>query len=260
MNRIEQACLNLRKNREKVLTAFLTAGYPDLERTKELLAALQEAGAGFAEIGIPFSDPVAGGPAIQDASYRAALSGINLQKTARMLREARSGGIEIPVIFHIYYNQILHCGLADFARVCKIAGADGLIVPDLPVEEQEGLQEALRLADGPLLLQAVSGSSEQRMRAVLSAARGFVFCACSGETEKRSDEGEFLRKARSMTKIPVLVDPGADSPNQVLDLVREGADGVIAREHFAKFLANENYAAGAARRYCEEWASRLRKL
>jgi len=122
---------------------YITAGLPDLEGTKKLLKAQEEAGLDVVELGIPFSDPVADGPVIQDASYKAICNGIKFKKVFVTVEELRKEGSELPIVFMMYYNTILHYGVEAFVKKCNEVGVDGLIIPDLPLEEQEEITKYL---------------------------------------------------------------------------------------------------------------------
>ena len=123
----------------------------------------EAAGTDIIELGIPFSDPVADGPVIQAASYEAILGGANLEKTFTCMKEMRTDGVQIPVVFMMYYNTVLHYGVEKFVKECNACGVDGLIIPDLPLEEQEELQTQLQKEDGTILIQLVSPVSKDRV-------------------------------------------------------------------------------------------------
>ena len=176
MNRIEERLKELKTENKKAFITYMTAGLPDMEGTKALIKAQEEAGTDIIELGIPFSDPVADGPVIQDASYKSICKGTNLRKVFQMMEEIRNDGVKMPVIFMMYYNTILHYGIEAFAAKCKEAGVDGLIIPDLPFEEQEDLQTALDKEDAAILIQLVSPVSKDRIAKILEHARGFVYC------------------------------------------------------------------------------------
>ena len=137
MNRIENALSTLQDKKEKAFITYITAGLPDYGKTKEIIKAQEKAGTDIIELGIPFSDPVADGPVIQAASYEAIQGGANLEKTFALMKEMRDEGVEIPIVFMMYYNTVLHYGLEKFVKECGSCGVDGLIIPDLPLEEQE---------------------------------------------------------------------------------------------------------------------------
>ena len=114
MNRIEKAMNKLQEKQEKALITYMTAGLPDMGRTKELIKAQEAAGLDVLELGIPFSDPVADGPVIQDASYRSILKGTNVKGVLKAVREVRYDGVALPIVFMMYYNTILHYGVEAF--------------------------------------------------------------------------------------------------------------------------------------------------
>ena len=143
MNRIEQALAGLQEKKEKAFITYITDGLPDYGKTKAISKAQEQAGTDIIELGIPFSDPVADGPVIQAASYDAILGGATLEKTFTCMKELRAAGVEIPIVFMMYYNTVLHYGIEKFVALCHASGVDGLIIPDLPFEEQEELSAAL---------------------------------------------------------------------------------------------------------------------
>ena len=135
MNRIEKRMEELQNKNEKAFVTYMTAGLPDMEGTKALIKAQAEAGIDIIELGIPFSDPTADGPVIQDASYRSICKGTNLKGVFAAVEEVRKD-CDVPLVFMMYYNTILYYGVDAFARKCAEVGVDGLIIPDLPKEEQ----------------------------------------------------------------------------------------------------------------------------
>ena len=146
MNRIETALQALQEKEEKAFITYITAGLPDYDKTKAIIKAQEAAGTDIIELGIPFSDPVADGPVIQAASYEAILGGANLEKTFICMKEMRDDGVQIPIVFMMYYNTVLHYGVEKFVKECNACEVDGLIIPDLPLEEQEELQTQLQLS------------------------------------------------------------------------------------------------------------------
>ena len=174
MNRIEAALGALQEKKEKAFITYITAGLPDYEKTKEIIKAQEQAGTDIIELGIPFSDPIADGPVIQNASYEAIQNGANLEKTLTCMEELRAEGVKMPIVFMMYYNTVLHYGVEAFAKKCQEIGVDGLIIPDLPYEEQEELKEALSGGDNTILMQLVSPVSKERIPMITKDARGFV--------------------------------------------------------------------------------------
>lgn len=256
MNRIEAKMALLKEKKEKAFVTYMVAGLPDLNRTKELLRVQEEAGVDVVELGIPFSDPVADGPVIQDASYQSICLGTSLQNVFQMMKELRKESMEIPVVFMMYYNTILHYGLGEFAKMCRETGVDGLIVPDLPLEEQEELQDALQKEAGAILIQMVSPASKKRLPAILKGARGFVSCvssmgAAGQENTCHREVLSYLREVKEASDLPVFMGFESPTPKDVAPM-RNMIDGVIVGSHFVKFLQDSDYSAEEAKKYCRE--------
>lgn len=209
---------------------FLTVGYPTLDATLALASALAAAGADMFELGMPFSDPLADGATIQQASQIALANGVTAAtclETARQIRER----IATPLLLMGYYNPIQHYGLEAFCTAARDAGVDGLIVPDLPPEESAELQS---VADGcsiDLIYLVAPTSTDERIAKVAAVARGFIYCvALTGVTGARSslsaNLGEFLQRVRRHTDLPLVVGFGISRPEHVAEVARF-ADGAI---------------------------------
>ncbi len=261
MNRIEERMALLKQKNEKALITYLTAGLPDLEGTKALMRAQEEAGVDVLELGIPFSDPIADGPIIQEASYQSICRGTNLKKVFRLMEEIRSEGVEIPVIFMMYYNTILNYGIEAFAAECRAAGVDGVIVPDLPFEEQGALQAALEKEDKAILIQLVSPVSGARIPAILEHARGFVYCVSSmGVTGQagvfHQEVLSYLKEVKAVSKIPVMMGFGIRTPEDIAPM-KEIIDGAIVGSHFIRLLEQSDYSTKAAKEYCSNFKQNI---
>jgi tryptophan synthase alpha chain len=211
---------------------FVEAGDPDLATTGRLLPALTSAGADVVELGIPFSDPLADGPTIQRASERSLASGTTLAAALDLLAGARAGGFATPVVVFSYANPILAMGEADFAQRAREAGADGVLVTDLPPEEGRGFASILKSARlDPVYLLAPT-STDERLRRAASLSRGFVYLVSrSGITGARAALPEDLgllvaRVRRAVPRLPVAVGFGISTPEQVR-FVASLADGVV---------------------------------
>lgn len=262
MNRIEDRLTQLKENGEKAFITYMTAGLPDMERTKELLRMQEEAGTDVVELGIPFSDPVADGPVIQDASYRSILKGTNLTKTFQAVKEVRRD-CNIPIVFMMYYNTILHYGVEKFVRRCEEVGVDGLIIPDLPMEEQGEIQRYLTLENSPILIQLVSPVSKQRVPKILDGARGFVYCVSSmgvtgqegGFYDKVQD---YLKEVKAQAKIPVMMGFGIKEAKDVA-FVKDIIDGCIVGTYFIELLEGCGYNLEVAREYIREFKEGLNR-
>lgn len=254
MNRIEARMDCCKKQQRKAFITYMTAGLPDLDTTREIIKAQQRGGCDVVELGIPFSDPVADGPVIQAASCRAIAGGANLEKTFAMMRDLRAEGVTLPVIFMMYYNTILHYGVEVFVRSCHEAGVDGLIIPDLPYEEQAELAACLGDSDQTILIQLVSPVSEDRIQMLLANARGFVYCVSSmGVTGQggsfHREVSDYLKKVRAATKLPVMLGFGIRTAADVTG-VRELIDGAIVGSYFIELMEEHGFDPETAEAYC----------
>lgn len=261
MNRIEEKMAYLQEKKKKAFITYMTAGLPDMEGTKALVKAQAEAGVDIIELGIPFSDPIADGPVIQDASYRSICLGTNVAKVFVMMQELREEKLDLPVVFMLYYNTILHYGIKAFAAKCKEAGVDGLIVPDLPFEEQQELKEALAEQEGAILIQLVSPVSKERIPAILENARGFVYCVSAmGVTGQagtfHKEVLAYLSEVKKISKIPVMMGFGIRTPEDIAPM-KDIIDGAIVGTYFMELLEKNQYSVEAAKTYCSEFKQKL---
>lgn len=260
-NRIEARLSQLQKENKKALITYITAGLPSLEKTVELILAQEEAGVDIIEIGVPFSDPVADGPVIQDASFRSIQNGTNLKKIFVAIEEARKTA-NVPIIFMMYYNTISYYGLEEFVNKCKSVGVDGLIIPDLPFEEQRPLQEALnKVENAPILIQLVAPVSKQRIPMLLENARGFVYCVSQmGVTGNganfHKDIKEYLANVKSISKVPVMMGFGIKTAADVLPL-KDVIDGAIVGSAFIKLLDANDFDVNVAKEFITKFKLEL---
>jgi tryptophan synthase alpha chain len=254
----------LQKKHEKAFITYITAGLPNLEKTKELVKAQEKAGTDIIELGIPFSDPIADGPVIQQASYEAILHGATLRKIFTCMEELRQEGLQMPVVFMLYYNSIVHYGIQAFVEKCHEVGVDGLIVPDLPIEEQENLQAALAGDDGTILLQLVSPVSRDRVPKILENARGFVYCVSSmGVTGQAADFHKevlnYLSYVKAQSRIPVMMGFGIRTAADV-EPMKDIIDGAIVGSYFIQLMRESNFSADAAAEYVKTFKKELNSL
>lgn len=261
MNRIEEKMDVLKEKNEKAFITYMTAGLPDMEGTKALIKAQEEAGTDVLELGIPFSDPVADGPVIQQASYKAICQGVTLKKIFQMMEEIRREGVKVPIVFMMYSNTIFHYGVEAFVKKCKETGVDGLIVPDLPFEEQKELKEALDKEGGAILIQLVSPVSGKRIPMILENAKGFVYCVSSmgvsgQENSFHREIIKYLESVKSIAKIPVMMGFGIRTPEDISPM-KHIIDGAIVGSHFIKLLEQNNYDTKAAADYCRAFKAGL---
>ncbi|MCI9083517.1 MAG: tryptophan synthase subunit alpha [Lachnospiraceae bacterium] len=263
-NRIERKMKKLKENGEKAFITYMTAGLPDMAGTKALVKAQEEAGTDVLELGIPFSDPVADGPVIQNASYQSIQLGTNLKKVFGMMKELRAEGVQMPIVFMMYYNTALYFGLEQFVEECIANGVDGVIIPDLPLEEQGEIKEALRRDGAPILIELVSPVSAERVPRILEEARGFVYCVSgmgvtgqSGNFHKKILH--YLTEVKKVSKIPVMMGFGIEQAKDVAPMI-DVIDGAIVGSHLIKLLEANEYKPEVARKYCSNFKKELNEL
>lgn len=239
MSRIARA---FRDPSRAALIPYLVGGYPDPATFLAVARAVAAAGAGVIEIGIPFSDPVADGPVIQRAGQEAIASGITpgevLRLTASLRRET-----DIPIVLMMYANPMVRRGTAAFLRDAHASGADGILVVDIPLEESADYRDAAEREGLDPIMLAAPTTSDARLDAILSAARGYVYLvSTTGVTGVRdtipADALSLLArvKAKSGT-LPVAIGFGISGPAQVSVYARAGADGVIVGSALVKMIA-----------------------
>ncbi|MCI3920298.1 tryptophan synthase subunit alpha [Paenibacillus sp. TRM 82003] len=231
MNAIDTTFARLKEEGKTALIPFLTIGDPDLDASLALVQELEAAGADLIELGVPYSDPLADGPVIQRASQRA-LSGklTTIRDVISLAQRAKEAGVKLPFILFTYYNPILQLGFDRFFDLLKANNISGMIVPDLPVEEDEEMR-TLAEEHGLHLIPLVAPTSKQRVESIARKARGFVYCVSSlGVTGERAafatDIDGFLDTVRGASSVPIAVGFGISSREQVARF--EGkCDGVI---------------------------------
>lgn len=231
MSRISSTFEKLRQAGQPALMPYLTVGYPSPALTVDLVSAAVEAGADLVELGIPFSDPLADGATIQHATHEALQQGTTVETCLEVAAELRQRGIEAPLIFMGYYNPILQRGVAAFCKAAAEAGADGLIVPDLPPEEAAELREACRAHDLDLIFLLAPTSDQARIQHVIELSTGFIYLvSLTGVTGARDqlppDLEAFVQRVRRLTDLPLAVGFGIGSPEEARRVARV-ADGVI---------------------------------
>ena len=230
-SRIDRRFAALKAKRRAALVTFVTAGDPDFETSKQILLGLPAAGADIIELGMPFSDPMADGPAIQAASQRALKAGQNMHKTLDLVRALRAEDQETPLILMGYYNPIFVYPRDRFLADAKAAGVDGLIVVDVPPEADDELcLPAMQHALSFIRL-ATPTTDAKRLPAVLSNTSGFVYyVSITGITGTAAPDAtavhQQVKRIKASTKLPVAVGFGVKSPEQAKAIAR-GADGVV---------------------------------
>jgi tryptophan synthase alpha chain len=231
MNRIERTFKQLKKENKKAFIAFITAGFPDLEITEKLVLELASSGVDIIELGIPFSDPVADGSIIQEASQWALeRNKVNLADVLRSVKRLRAK-TGIPVCFMSYYNPIFVFGQDELLRQAKLSGVDGLIIPDLPPEESRSFRGSAAKLGLDIINFIAPTTDPKRMKFIARVSRGFIYyISLTGVTGARASLpaglGNKLKYVKSITSKPVCVGFGISRPDQVR-LLSKVCDGVI---------------------------------
>ncbi len=230
--RIGRRFAQLKDEGRSGLVTFVTAGDPDLKTSREILFGLPEAGADLIELGMPFSDPMADGPAIQASSLRALKNGMTLKKTLDLVADFRATDAETPVVLMGYYNPIYIHGAEAFAADAKAAGVDGLIVVDLPPEEVDELWKPAREAGIDFIFLTAPTSDDKRIPKIVERASGFVYyVSIAGITGTRSadvaDVKKSVQRIRKYTDLPIGVGFGIKTPEQVAEIAAVADAAVV---------------------------------
>ena len=234
MSRIHEAFYN-----KKAFIPFFTCGDPDIETTKKLIYEAVKNGADLIELGIPFSDPTAEGPVIQDATMRALEGGMTTDIVFNLVEEIRSD-ITIPLVFMTYANVVYSYGIEDFVIRCNKVGIDGIILPDVPYEEK-GEFQPICSKYGVDFISFIAPTSKERIAMIAKEAEGFLYIVSSlGVTGTRSeittDLGSIIKEVRKNTDIPCAIGFGISNPKQAKDMSLI-ADGVIVGSAIVKQIA-----------------------
>lgn len=241
MSRISNAFKN-----GKAFIPFITCGDPDMETTAKTVKAMVENGADLIELGIPFSDPTAEGPVIQQANIRALSGGVTTDRVFELVRELRKD-ITVPMVFMTYANVVYSYGAERFLSACREIGIDGLILPDIPFEEKGEFLSVCR-ENGVDLISMIAPTSEDRIAMIAKEAEGFIYIVSSlGVTGVRNeittDVGKLAETVRANTKTPCAIGFGISTPEQAKVMAAK-ADGVIVGSAIVKKV--EKYGREAA--------------
>lgn len=252
MSKIKHAFEN-----KKAFIAFMTAGDPSLEKTEEFVLAAERGGADLIEIGIPFSDPIADGPVIQDASVRALKNNITTDDIFDLVVSIRKK-TNIPLVFLTYLNSVFKYGYDKFLARCQEIGVDGLIIPDLPFEEKGEIAPIAKKYDVDII-SLIAPTSEQRIQSIAKASSGFLYIVASmGVTgvrsELRSDLPSILEAVKAASDTPAAVGFGINTPEQA-KTISGFADGVIVGSAIVKLIAQYGDAAAP---YVEEYVASMK--
>lgn len=220
----------------KAFIPFITCGDPDLQTTEDIVCAMVEAGADLVELGIPFSDPTAEGPVIQEANIRALSGGVTTDKIFDMVRSLRKK-VSVPMVFMTYANVVFSYGSERFISTCREIGMDGLILPDIPFEEKDEFDGICKKYSIDLI-SLIAPTSHDRISMIAAEANGFVYCVSSlGVTGTRSeittDIGAMVKLVKEAKDIPCAVGFGISNPEQAKKMA-DSADGVIVGSAIVK--------------------------
>lgn len=254
MNRIDSAFTN-----KPIFMPYFPLGYPDLDTSIDVIEALARNGADLIEVGLSFSDPLADGPVIQQATQIALEKGITVKKSLEAVMELRRRGVDIPLILMGYYNPMLAYGLAKFVRDAAQAGADGFIIPDLPAEESKEFEDVA--GDLPLIRMLAPTTPPERMEQIARSAKGFIYLVSvtgiTGERKSLAEGlGDLIAQVREHTSAPVCVGFGISTPEQAREVGRM-ADGVIVGSACVKTIGGSDKLVEAAREFARSFREAL---
>ena len=225
----------LSKKNESALICYALAGYPDIKTTKEIISTMVDGGADIIEIGIPFSDPIADGPTIQEASYNALIKGITPPKSLEIIHDIKKKYPQLPLVAMTYSNILVRVGFSKFMQEAKRCGIDGFILADMPIEEsEEYIKEASNLGLATIFMVSPN-TKEQRIKSIASKSSGFLYVvSVIGITGMRESFEKYT--ANNITKvkeiianssIPVAVGFGISNPSHCKFMINAGADAII---------------------------------
>lgn len=258
--RIAAAFANARSENRAALMPFMTAGYPTLDVSKKLILAIAEGGADLIELGIPFSDPLADGATVQRASQVALDNGSSLAFGFELAEFARANGVDIPLVFMGYANPFFQYGIELLAADAKRIGIDGIIIPDLPIEESDDFRAPLAEAGVDFIYMVAPTSTDRRIAQVAERASGFVYCvSVTGVTGARSNLAEnlapYIGRVREQVRAPLAIGFGISTPDHVRQAASI-ADGVVMASAMIDYLDTLplNEQPAAATRFVREFA------
>jgi tryptophan synthase alpha chain len=246
MNTIKTVFQQQKQQGYGCLIGYITAGDPTPEHTPEIADALIKGGVDILELGLPFSDPIADGPTIQNASLRALKAGTTPERVLKIAREIKSKH-DIPIVIMTYYNPVFKYGVERFLAEAKVAGVDGFIVPDLPVEEADGYRKAAKDSQLDTIFLASPATSKERLEKIVEASQGFLylvsrFGVTGAQTTVADTTVELIKRFQPVTsgRVPLAVGFGISTPDHIKCVIAAGADAGIVGSAFINIIAGNN--------------------
>jgi len=259
---IENVFRSLKENREKAFIPFITCGFPGMEGFIDLFRALDRSGADIIEIGIPFSDPLADGPVIQETSKIALGNGINTDMVFDSIKEIRKES-RTPIAIMTYFNTIYRYGVERFLSRASTSGVNGLIIPDLPLEEFNNYSSYFKGTGIDNIMFASLTSSRERLETVAGEGRGFIYCiSVKGVTGVRNDVNteviKFLKDLRGLTSLPLALGFGLSNREQI-NRIKDYCDGVIIGSKILSLILEANNFKDGIKEV-EDFAGDIKKI
>jgi len=265
MNSIQQVFQNQKQQDSGCLIGYITAGDPTPEQTPAIADALIRGGVDILELGLPFSDPIADGPTLQNASLRALKAGTTPTKVLEIAREIRSQH-DIPIVIMTYYNPVFKYGVKQFLTKAKSVGINGIIVPDLPVEEADEYRNAAKDANLNAIFLASPSTSEERLQKIVDASQGFLylvsrFGVTGAQAAVADTTVELIKKVQLVTagKVPLAVGFGISKPEHVKRVITSGADAAIVGSAFINLIVSHSSNQDAMLKALEKTARELKE-
>ncbi len=247
MDRIKNKFQLLNKQNKKALGIFLTAGYPDIKSSEKILKNLPDIGVDFLEIGMPFSDPMADGPLIQESSEVAIKNGMNIEKCLNLVKKIRLKDGSVPIILMGYYNPIHLFGNKKFIKQAISSGVDGLIIVDLPVEEDKELFLEAEKNNLRFIRLITPTTNLERVKKITKNAKGFIYyVAVAGITGTKSalkkEVEKKIKQIKSITNLPIIIGFGIKKPSQAAEMSKLGNGIVIGSSLVEKIKKTKSFS------------------
>jgi len=265
LREIERTFQNLRAKGERALIGYVTGGDPEPRYTPRIVEALVDGGVDIIELGIPFSDPIADGPTIQAATVRALKAGTTPKTVLNIASEVKSKH-KVPLVILTYYNPIFRMGLEGFFKLARNCGVNGLIVPDLPIDEAHDYKKVADACGIDTIFLAAPSTSTERLRKILAYTSGFLYLVSvfgvTGAREKVQDLTIMLiKRTLPVTggKIPLAVGFGISKPEHVKTVILNGADGVIVGSGFVKIIEKNRNDGQGMLKEIRDYTHKLKK-